>query len=324
MERLDYTKLVDLMKGNETTKKWDVLISYDEDKLNKLLQADSTELEDALTIPPFITDMEDNWGGTEKVKFTLSLESPRLQFLSANSQQVALNCQLTGYYESVESSKKMDIPDDTTLELSVSLFNCAGQRRDNDNSTEFLPDTSNGIPQGSPKDYTVILDPGNGRGNGLCLVFHDATATITSSNKPMGMGAKAGIEDHFHNDGKALFYYLTGVSKYTPEPGNQVLEPVAFNFSITPPDTNKNIPGILSTWISVKGGAGGGQKPSGQVPLLWEPDGVNAQSPIPAGSSASIIISSYAMVNCFFKVGTVQISPCHKFTQALHADSIIN
>ncbi|PLN82659.1 hypothetical protein BDW42DRAFT_192863 [Aspergillus taichungensis] len=305
MKRLDYPDLVDLMKGRDTTRKWDVMVSYDEDKLNSLLRADSTKLKDVLTIPPFKREIQDNWGRSEEVLFIMSLANPNLQFLSGDHNRVALKCQMTGHYESVGKTPKVEMPfpEGTSLELHVSLLNCAGQRVPDEKGVRFLLDTENGIPQGYPKDYTITLDPGNGRGNGLCLVFHDTTATITSENVIVGFGARKGIENHFHNDGKALYYYLTGVSRYTPDAKNRVLEPVAFNFGISCGEKNQH--GVLTTWISVKGGAGGGERPSGQEPLTFKPDDKTTQWPIPNGSSASIIISSYAMVELFFKPNLV-------------------
>ncbi|KAE8365761.1 hypothetical protein BDV27DRAFT_156643 [Aspergillus caelatus] len=300
MERLALTDLVDLMKGNQTTNKWDVVVSYDEDKINDLLQADSTKLEDILQIEPFTKEV-DFWIIVAEGTFDLQLKNPRLQFL-AGTTQVALVCELTGTYEFPTVGKpKEDIPAGTQLQLIVSLFNCAGQRIESNGRTTFVPDAKNGIIEGTPKDYTIQLDPKNGRGNGLCLVFRNVEAKVISTDttmKTLSAPIERGITDHFA-DAKQIYYYLTGVSKYTPSSANQVLEPVAFNFSITPPDNDKRIPGVLTTWISVKGGEGGGQKPSGQSPLYFRPGG-DVQCPIPKGSSASVIISSYTMANCFF------------------------
>ncbi|KAE8327944.1 hypothetical protein BDV39DRAFT_204347 [Aspergillus sergii] len=116
--------------------------------------------------------------------------------------------------------------------------------------------------------------------------------------KNLAAPIETGITEHFA-DAKEIYYYLTGVSKYTPSSVNKLLEPVAFNFSITPPDNDRRIPGVLTTWISVKGGEGGGQQPSGQNPLYFRPDR-QTRCPIPKGSLASVIISSYTMANCFF------------------------
>ncbi|KOC07202.1 hypothetical protein AFLA70_358g001251 [Aspergillus flavus AF70] len=236
-------------------------------------------------------------GGT----FDLQLKNPRLQFL-AGTTQVTLVSELTGTYEFPTTGKgKEEIAAGTQLRLIVSLFNCAGQRIESNGGTTFVPDSKNGIVEGATKDYTIQLDPGNGRGNGLCLVFRNMEAKVISTDttmKNLAAPIETGITEHFA-DAKEIYYYLRGLSKYTPSYVNKLLEPVAFNFSITPPDNDRRIPGVLTTWISVKGGEGGGQQPSGQNPLNFRPDG-QTQCSIPKASSASVIISSHTMANCFF------------------------
>ncbi|RAQ41194.1 hypothetical protein AFGD_011409 [Aspergillus flavus] len=275
MERLPLTDLVNHMKGHQTTNRWDVVVSYDEDKINELLQADSTKLEEILQIEPFN---------------------------QRSTTQVALVSELTGTYEFPTTGKgKEEIAAGTQLRLIVSLFNCAGQRIESNGGTTFVPDSKNGIVEGATKDYTIQLDPGNGRGNGLCLVFRNMEAKVISTDttmKNLAAPIETGITEHFA-DAKEIYYYLRGLSKYTPSYVNKLLEPVAFNFSITPPDNDRRIPGVLTTWISVKGGEGGGQQPSGQNPLNFRPDG-QTRCPIPKASSASVIISSHTMANCFF------------------------
>ncbi|EIT74599.1 hypothetical protein AO1008_10237 [Aspergillus oryzae 100-8] len=304
MERLPLTDLVNHMKGHQTTNRWDVVVSYDEDKINELLQADSTKLEEILQIEPFTKEV-DFWIIVAEGTFDLQLKNPRLQFL-AGTTQVALVSELTGTYEFPTTGKgKEMIAAGTQLRLIVSLFNCAGQRIESNGGTTFVPDSKNGIVEGATKDYTIQLDPGNGRGNGLCLVFCNMEAKVISTDttmKNLAAPIETGITEHFA-DAKEIYYYLRGLSKYTPSYVNKLLEPVAFNFSITPPDNDRRIPGVLTTWISVKGGEGGGQQPSGQNPLNFRPDG-QTRCPIPKASSASVIISSHTMANCFFIVCT--------------------
>ncbi|KAF7624823.1 hypothetical protein AFLA_001705 [Aspergillus flavus NRRL3357] len=300
MERLPLTDLVNHMKGHQTTNRWDVVVSYDEDKINELLQADSTKLEEILQIEPFTKEV-DFWIIVAEGTFDLQLKNPRLQFL-AGTTQVALVSELTGTYEFPTTGKgKEMIAAGTQLRLIVSLFNCAGQRIESNGGTTFVPDSKNGIVEGATKDYTIQLDPGNGRGNGLCLVFRNMEAKVISTDttmKNLAAPIETGITEHFA-DAKEIYYYLRGLSKYTPSYVNKLLEPVAFNFSITPPDNDRRIPGVLTTWISVKGGERGGQQPSGQNPLNFRPDG-QTRCPIPKASSASVIISSHTMANCFF------------------------
>ncbi|GMG53986.1 unnamed protein product [Aspergillus oryzae var. brunneus] len=287
MERLPLTDLVNHMKGHQTTNRWDVVVSYDEDKINELLQADSTKLEEILQIEPFTKEV-DFWIIVAEGTFDLQLKNPRLQFL-AGTTQVALVSELTGTYEFPTTGKgKEMIAAGTQLRLIVSLFNCAGQRIESNGGTTFVPDSKNGIVEGATKDYTIQLDPGNGRGNGLCLVFRNMEAKVISTDttmKNLAAPIETGITEHFA-DAKEIYYYLRGLSKYTPSYVNKLLEPVAFNFSITPPDNDRRIPGVLTTWISVKGGEGGGQQPSGQNPLNFRPDG-QTRCPIPKASSAS-------------------------------------
>ncbi|GMG12720.1 unnamed protein product [Aspergillus oryzae] len=259
MERLPLTDLVNHMKGHQTTNRWDVVVSYDEDKINELLQADSTKLEEILQIEPFTKEV-DFWIIVAEGTFDLQLKNPRLQFL-AGTTQVALVSELTGTYE----------------------FPTTGKGKE-----EIAADSKNGIDEGATKDYTIQLDPGNGRGNGLCLVFRNMEAKVISTDttmKNLAAPIETGITEHFA-DAKEIYYYLRGLSKYTPSYVNKLLEPVAFNFSITPPDNDRRIPGVLTTWISVKGGEGGGQQPSGQNPLNFRPDG-QTRCPIPKASSAS-------------------------------------
>ncbi|PIG86245.1 hypothetical protein AARAC_004691 [Aspergillus arachidicola] len=265
MEGLPQTDLVNRMKGNQTTNRWDVVVSYDEDKTNELLQADSTKPEGILQIEPF----------TKEVDFWIIFRT-------------------TG-------KGKEEIAAGTQLRLIVSLFNCAGQRIESNGGTTFVPDSKNGFIEGATKDYNIPLDPGNGRGNGICLVFRNVEARVIPTDtimKNLVAPIETGITEHFA-DAKEIYYYLTGVSKYTPSAVNKVLEPVAFNFSTTTPDNDLRIPGVLTTWTSVKGGEGGGQQPSGQKPLFFRRDG-QTRCPIPKGSSASVIISNYTMANCFF------------------------
>lgn len=309
MKKLAFEKLVERMTAHDTTHGWDVLVSFDEDKVNQLLKANPiSPLE---SFPKFNgtarVDGNDDQPEDRTYEFKLSLMNPVLQFQSAYGK-AKLSANITGTFQQI-SPRNMhpkDFPDGYQLQFDVDLKNVKGTYSETDNHTIFYPDKSDDQFKSVTTNYVVKLSPEKSSARGICLTFEDAKGTLIGNppkDKELTAGVKMALHDGLSPAIKALpqEHFITGVTQYMADQKMIVLQPTWFCFTVQPADVPNKLPGALLMWIAVQGGHDHGKQQGGATELHFEPDSDSA-SPIPDQCSASIIFSHNIMANAFFVV----------------------
>lgn len=308
MMKETFQNLVKRMKGMDTIHGWDVLVTYDVDKINKLLKVNKIEALEDLSNFGGDCEIEDENGNKSPrtYDFNVVLETPILEFQSVFGK-AKLTADLKGTYQAVAPTlgKKSSIKDGLKLQFEVDLANVKGTYSQTNGKTTFSKDTSSAEFQSVPVNYVVELPKIKDSARGICLSFNDAKPTILgSSTAKLSANVNEAFFDGLKKKAQASSYsehFIAGVTPYMADPAMVVLQPVSFCFSVQQEDVQKKLPGALLMWIAVKGGYNNGKRESGTTELRFEPDG-NAASPIPDGSSASIIFAHDLMANAFFKV----------------------
>lgn len=305
MEKLGYETLVGMMKGEDTTQGWDILVSYDEDKINSLLQTNPvTVLEKWKKFSG--TAVIDDDGDSLEYEFAIETKSVFLTLRNKNGR-TRLVGDLAGTYQITKPQPKEPKPLKTGYKLAVDvdLYNVKGKVSGSEPQGSFTPDRAGGSLQHATTDYVIQLDAGPDDAHAICLSFERAEASFekepSDSKQAMPATVKVALLDGLDKYLKDVTYehFITGVKKYTPDPSMTVLQPTSFCFSVVPTDTDLKRPGTVMMWISVTSGSG--TIPTGQRPVQFMPGGT-AQNPIPDTCSASIIFRHDLMVNSFFKV----------------------
>lgn len=305
MKKETFPILVDRMSKNDTTHGWDILVSYDLDKINNLLQKNPLAVEKISQFKGDCTTEDDDGElATHTYQFELNIDQPTLKF-AGQSGHVTLRGPVKGSYQKVSphAGHKIDFKDGFSIEYNVELKNVKGSYREENGQTKFSPDTSSDKYRSVPTNYVVPFADDNNSARGICLGFSGAKVTL---KKEEGAKISALVEQAFNDGiGKALEHlpsehFITGLTKYSIDLSMIVFQPVSFCFTVQRDDIPNNIPGALLMWIAVKGGHNNGQRDSGTTELVFNPDSDGA-SPIPEGSSASIIFSHDIMANHFFK-----------------------
>lgn len=309
MSKDTYQGLVNRMKGKDTTESWDVVVSYDENKINELLQIHPISLIQNIksargTAEKDSDTSDDDEPTTVNYDFDLKLGNSKLKFKSLET--ASLTSTLSGTYKKEGDTKTRNIPDGYRLKLTVDLANMSGSHNNNNTNTQFVPDSSSSQYGTVGPSYTVNIGDGSNAARGICLVFKEASPDITfaGSGRKLSRIHAAALTDAIENIMKKQTghkHFIAGVNSYTSVADMIVLKPRTFAFSIVPGDEQNSLPGTLMMWIGVEGGKGNGRRPNKQDLLSFRPD--KAANPIPTGSSASIIFSHDLMANSFFKVG---------------------
>ncbi|CAK7229216.1 hypothetical protein SCUCBS95973_007146 [Sporothrix curviconia] len=308
--------LVSLMKGQDTLSGWDVLMSYSTVQLNALLaeRAAALKIDTPTSWEAVSTDLLGLMPDRTLV-FSVQLLQPTLQFVDT-SNAVTLTFGLAGSFQvkDVPGAKPVPLPSGLTCELSTSLVNAAGQWQDQG----WVPAEGS---QPAPDSFVTALEPGASVARGICIDLSKCKAVLSqvpgaaingstmATLKPL---MASFIEEHFASHGLRLC--LAAVSNHynVSDKASAVLQPTHFCFTVAG--------GVLMIWIGLKGGRETGTRASGQTALVFAP-GAQAVSPIPQGSTASIVFSHDTMANLFLKP-SLKASPSVDDTKEVKCTSI--
>lgn len=313
-----FSNLAKEMNGKETVNGWDVLVSYPLDTVNKLLAARSKTMEKVLSMGPLATSYEDPATGEPvKMTFSMKLDHPLLAFEDQYGNVTLTFEVLKGSYT---VKKPINLPPGLILEFRTHLVAVSGKVNppSAEDSSEFKPYSA---PKNEDKDiqgpnYTVIINPDDkGAARGVYIDLRKATVTLKGKDevsqttaKRLNTIIKGAIEDYFAK-AAAIDYYLAGVSNdYKSQAADHVLRPVSFCFTTVMGNDESEVKSALCMWIAVQGGKDGGRKPTGATQVTFHPGSSDLIS-IPKGSTASLIVSNYVLLNHFFLVSNSVIQP---------------
>ncbi|KAE8141028.1 hypothetical protein BDV38DRAFT_279483 [Aspergillus pseudotamarii] len=297
MKREQFNVLVGKMEGKDTTHAWDVVVSYDEDKINEFLEAHPiSEIE---SLPPFRgtgIDEDDSTGKMveREYEFYLKLHSPKLRF-DGRYGKANLSFTMAGKYTKLWSSSDITIPDGYQASITVDLINITGTF---DSRRQFTPNSSGNTSGNIGPNNTTDVQRESAQG--VCLSFTNSTVDFQQVARIPSVAKEAlknGLRDYLQQNTQK--HFIMGVSGYEPDQDMIVFRPAKFCFTITPKEDD-GPPGFLSMLISVEGGYQNGLQPSGQTTLSFQPGGI-PMSPIPSHTSASVIFSHDIMARRFFK-----------------------
>lgn len=133
LEKLAYEKLIEEMKGRDTTNGWDVVVSYDEDKINNLLKAKQDQ--GSVQLPEMNVPFENpNTGDMENVIYRLKLSNPSFK-IEESSGHAVLTYNLTGDY----GAKRRPIPGCIEMLVTVGVARLEGTVTQDGGTSGFKP-----------------------------------------------------------------------------------------------------------------------------------------------------------------------------------------
>ncbi|KAL3468736.1 hypothetical protein BJX99DRAFT_242816 [Aspergillus californicus] len=302
-----YSVLVDEMKTFDTTNGWDVIVSYDEGKINNLLK--TAQGHGPTQFPDLEVEAYDPFTG-EMVKtvYKLKVSNPVLQFHS-DLRSADLEYDLSGNF----GPKSTSVPPNTKMTLGVAVANLEGVVSTDVGDSGFKPNEGQVHPQPGERykqapNYVVKI--GESVTRGICLVFRDTTVKVTNpSTDPIVKGIVNRLSgdipiataDHLHKS--TYYYFIAGVGAPPPQVRDSTmvtLQPKSVCFTLLAGDTQLKLPGALIMWIGVEGGNYNGQEPGGSSSPTFHPDTLNV-NPIPLENTASIIFSHDLIAREFIK-----------------------
>lgn len=309
MKREAFNALVAKMNGKDTTNEWDVVVSYDEDKINGLLRARPISQFENLPISKGTASAEnDDTGQTEQreYEFDLKLLKPTLQF-DDRYGRASLVFTVSGTYKRVSRKNlpRQKIPAGYQARIGVELFNVLGTFQNEGSSTRFTPNSSTSSLDNTGPNNSATVSPERDTARGVCLSFRRSSIEFEGVPDPSKFPSTVAfaLEDGMRRSlsQNTQDHFIAGVTGYIGDPGMIMIRPKSFCFTVTPRDEREGTAGFLSMWIDVEGGSHNGLQPSGQTTLSFQPDG-RGTSPIPQQASASIIFSHDIIARLFFLV----------------------
>ncbi|KAF3903711.1 hypothetical protein AA313_de0209145 [Arthrobotrys entomopaga] len=307
VEQVPYSELITAMNGEETTNKWDILVSYNEDIINKLLDERANANPGITDVPQFSQDV--NTGTTKypdwkTFVYDINLKAPKIKFGAKGQVSVSFPMSGSFYDKRYGPNDPEEIPNGVLLFLRPKLSSIQGTW-----SKDGWTPSDN--PDPKPTDYVTIFEPGDVEARNVCLDFGSIAEIDISiiaedpDNKDVAefldTTARKALLTHF-KDTAGYQLYLAGVTNsFEPdEESSTVLRPTAF--AITTIDGTSTSPSTICFWIAVEGGANNGKRPSGEGSFTFHPHQED-MCPIPKGSTASIIFSYNLMMDRFFRDG---------------------
>ncbi|KAK6333040.1 hypothetical protein TWF718_010864 [Orbilia javanica] len=314
--QLGFKDLVGEMEGKNTLNGWDILVSYSLDQLNLLLGQRAQQDISLNGIDPFDVTLAVNpFDTSEQITYTVNLQMSALemQFTAGTDAGVQLTLQLTGTATNTSTNEEITLPAGQSVQITTSLVHVAGSSSGSSSSAS-TPGSVNSpancviiVEEGTTHSICIDLTnpsvqiipppPSDGQANTLALAYTEALNSIITSV----------ITNYFQTSGIQL--QLAGINSSAESTGF-ILQPTAFCFStVATPSNDAQDPAsgssasqdaALLIWISVAGGANNGQRPSGQTPVTFQPAD-DVRSPMPTGSSASVIFSHDIMIKSFIE-----------------------
>ncbi|MCJ1281789.1 hypothetical protein MMC26_001112 [Xylographa opegraphella] len=301
-KKLSTADLVKEMNGRDTLNGWDVLVSYDEDSINKLLSVRAEALTTLSKVDPWSLEVKDDWDGTVKFDYNVVISKPKIQFTGTKSR-IMLSFGLTGSV--AKNGKARDLPPNLVLNIETDLRNVTGTLSDKatPSTADFVPATDAASTM-ADANHVVLMRPEAGAAQGVCidLASDSLGVEILATDNPGALLPDAvtkmseGLKAHLRSHGGLKMYIAALSNVYSAAHGSSLLKPQAFAFTCIGGD--KGVPGTLCMWAGVEGGANGGKWASARQDLSFHPDQFNVHS-IPLESTASVIFSHQLMASYF-------------------------
>lgn len=305
MAQLSFSDLVQEMKGNKTTNDYDVLVAYNEAKVNEMLK-NQAQARGPLTLGPFKIPVYDERQDEYYDKnVVMNVAPPVLRF--SGLDQVILNLEVTSGTTQIGKGAQKPLARGLSVELKAQLCNAPG-RVDQDGNFQTTKENDGGFKDSKPVDYKVTLNPKQkDAAQGVCIDMTSVTASVNPKDGNDTLAKKEAdalavttsqIRKYFQ-ESKSFTYYLAGVSnKYASEAGSHLLRPESFKFSIVASGTAE---AALCMWIEVSGGSHNGKESSRSSPATFHPRDRDC-NPVPSGSTACVIMHHDLLWDKFLKV----------------------
>ncbi|KAK0633954.1 hypothetical protein B0T14DRAFT_492023 [Immersiella caudata] len=308
---LGYNELEMAMRGHSTLEGFDVLVSYSETELNKVLAAAvaADPGSSVISVEAFEASVAGAWPSTDLTTYKVNLElhQPKFAFAGASSSpNIILSFELNGSL----SKKNLDgswgdtvhLPGGLTLSITSLLAAVTGSLHPDSPGSRFRPATPidpsgpNAAPLPPQKtDATsavVIYIPKEKGAGGSVSISAAAGSNSDATASFMVSLIKAQMEDYLSS--QDWCYYLAAVNNSSPgHPNAHSLRPTSFGFSVSAGDPEKNIDNAVCMWITVQDGSGTavlgpGQRCNAHFSVNDIP---TMPIPIGNGANASIIFS---------------------------------
>ncbi|GAD91548.1 predicted protein [Paecilomyces variotii No. 5] len=300
--------LVGLMNGDTWLKGWDVLVAYDEDLINTMLEASVKQAPKILDdLKPFQVSWTYNHR-TFVTEYHVSLGLPTLKFVDV-SGTIAVTFPMSGYY--------IDVTDPSNPG-SQNPF--SGNQRMV--TTTYLYNVSGNIDESKllPARVRIDFDQNVPTSKHIAMAFENPSVKVIGpdgNTDPSWDTALSFLTSYFASSG--FVYRVLGVQNKAQDlhlrqtladSFTTTLEPSSMVFSTVTGDPATNTPGSLLIWINMLNStSSGGQLPSAGQPLLFQPgpDDTSRLSttPVTAGNTAAIVISHDCMFSSFLKPSLV-------------------
>ncbi|KAG7420974.1 hypothetical protein Forpe1208_v000090 [Fusarium oxysporum f. sp. rapae] len=296
---IGFKKLVQEMIGKDTLNGWDMVVSYNESKLNELLQKRAESMKGHSDIDPFPIKIQSNPFDPNSVNeymVELKLSHPKMRFTEGTDAALELTFQLSGKFTDEKTKVSRDLEPGLMLKTSSSLVVVQGTTS---GGLEDLTPTPDKKPLSAKQ--VSLLEPGTV--HGVCIDLRGAKVDIVQDETGGKEKIDPALLDSYtvhlgpyialefkHSLG--LRYLIAGMN--TTQPDTSInLRPTSFCFS----SVGGKSPALLM-WIGVSGGRDDGNP--GSASVSFHPESFD-RSPIPEESSSSVVLSHDLMASHFIK-----------------------
>lgn len=287
-----YPQLQDLvasMKGVPSTNGWDVVCSYTIDNLNTFLEAQYQNNVLAKELKLSTTRADPLTGASYTIDYDVQLGTPTLSFVGGRSGVANLAMPIEdGSSYTVTPQGGQPLPSHTIPGGTYTI-------------TAVVPLAAVNGDTGTVSDLGTIITFSDTAVHTNSVIIHfrnekGATFTITplpsTDTDALVTYFLPVLQQYFQTQVSELDYALANVSNQPAPPGETVLTPASFAFATAgEADT-----GVLSLYIQTRESG----NPSGNPSPSFQP-GDSAVLPIPAGFTASLILSNALVLNTFLK-----------------------
>lgn len=295
--------LAEQMQGENSIHDYDVLVSYNQAELNKILLQRAEEVgtptsEGLKWSENTKDDFDEEFTNTVEV----ILGKPSLQILD-HEGNITFSTPFTG---SNAITRKRDGKTKTTKFENVKVVitsSLAAIQGTTNAAGKFTPKSS---PEPSRAGAVKVIEPGKDVSLGICIDFPSLLSVDINNDGQGGNTAdqldrltnlvKAKIERRFKEAG--FQYCLAGLNNETPKDRGSsiVLQPARFTFSVVHGDINTS---AVCMGVLLQDNPNAGDNPPS---IQFAPNG-KVVNPIPTGRTASVIFSHRVMASLFIVPG---------------------